>query len=225
LETGPFVDYYEFLMISPQADRAMVEWAARLMLARYGKMNEKQADEQKYNLVKEAYRTLADPKRRAAYDIERLELTEKPAAKAVEGGVSALPARIDGEAIDPASIHIELTANIDDVRLQKRIRGGIMSALYDVILTRPRNPELGRAEIARAVGISIDEMEFAIWYCREQGLLRTTAQGLYSISTRGVDWVEGGGVAHLSEKLGPQVIAGEPAGRLGQAAAGPRRVV
>ncbi len=223
MENGPFVDYYEFLMISPQADRAMVEWAARLMLARYGKKNDQQGDEQKYNLVKEAYRTLADPKRRAAYDQERLERTEKPVAQAVEPGTSALPARIEGEAIDPESIHIELTANIDDVRLQKRIRQGIMSSLYDVIITRPRNPELGRAEIARAVGVSIDEMEFAIWYCREQGLLCSTAQGLYSISTKGVDWVESGGVPHLSEKPGPQIIAGEPAGRVGQAAAGARR--
>jgi curved DNA-binding protein len=225
LENGPFVDYYEFLMISPQADRAMVEWAVRLMLARYGKKNDQQADEQKYNLVKDAYRTLADPKRRAAYDKERLGRTEGVSASGPMQGAAALPARVEGEPLDPELIRVELTANVNDVRLQKRIRQGIMSALYDVMITRPRNPELGRAEIARAVGVSIDEMEFAIWYCREQGLLRTTAQGLYALSTKGVDWVENGGVAHLSDKPGSQTVAGEPVGRVGQVAAGPRRVV
>lgn len=233
MENSPFVDYYEFLMISRQADRAMVEWAVRLMLARYGKKNDQQADEAKYNLVKEAYRTLADPKRRAAYDKEREERLppEQPAAA---GGAASLPERAEGEPLDPADVRVELTATLTDVRLQRRIRQGIMSALYDVITTRPRNPELGRAEIARAIGITIDEMEFGIWYCREQGILRTTAQGLYAISTKGVDWVENGGVEHLTER--PQRLAAEglaprseqtnrEQANRDQAAVGPRRVV
>lgn len=224
MENGPFVDYYDFLMISPQADRAMVEWAVRLMLARYGKKNDQQADEEKYNLVKEAYRALADPKRRAAYDQQREEILAKNAATAPAANVSTLPARLEGQRVEPESVRIELTATVDDVRLQKRIRQGIMSSLYDVITTRPRNPELGRAEIARSIGLTIDDMEFGIWYCREQGLLRTTAQGLYAITTKGVDWVENGGVGHLTEKPGPQIISADSP-RLGQAAAGPRRVL
>ncbi len=223
MDNGPFVDYYDFLMISPQADRAMVEWAVRLMLARYGKKNDQQGDEEKYNLVKEAYRTLADPKRRAAYDQQREE-SLAPAPAAGGGKVSTLPARLEGERLEPEAVQVELTATIEDVRVQRRIRQGIMSSLYDVITTRPRNPELGRAEIARAIGLTIDDMEFGIWYLREQGLLRTTAQGLYAITTKGVDWVENGGVSHLTEKPGPQVISPE-APRLGQAAAGPRRVL
>jgi hypothetical protein len=224
LENGPFVDFYEFLMISPQADRAMVEWAVRLMLARYGKKNDQQGDEEKYGLVKEAYRILADPKRRAAYDKDRE--AHRPSPEAVAGGLSTMPEREDGALPNPDSIHVRLTATIDDVRLQKRIRQGIMASLYDVMITRPRNPELGRADIARAIGVSIDQMEFAIWYLREQNLLRTTPQGLYAMSTKGVDWVENGGVDHLSEKLDePQAPAEQPALRLGQAAVGPRRVV
>jgi hypothetical protein len=225
LENGPFVDYYEFLMISPQADRAMVEWAVRLMLARYGKKNDQQGDEEKYNLVKEAYRVLADPKRRAAYDKDRQAML--PSTEAVtSGGVSTMPERVEGAPLDPDSIHVSLVANIDDVRLQKRIRQGLMSSLYDVMITRPRNPELGRADIARAIGVSIDQMEFAIWYLRERELLRTTPQGLYAVTTKGVDWVENGGVEHLTEKpAAPTLSADQPTLRLGQAAVGPRRVV
>ena len=223
LENGPFVDYYEFLMISPQADRAMVEWAVRLMLARYGKKNDQQGDEEKYNLVKEAYRVLADPKRRAGYDKDREAYL--PSGEVLgAGGASAMPERADGAPLDPDSIHVSLVATLDDVRLQKRIRQGLMSSLYDIMITRPRNPELGRAEIARVIGVSIDQMEFAIWYLREQEFLRTTPQGLYTLTTKGVDWVENGGVGHLTEK--PEAPApGQPALRLGQAAVGPRRVV
>ena len=227
MENGPLIDYYEFLMISPQADRAMVEWAVRLMLTRYGKKNEQQADAEKYELVKEAYRTLADPKRRAAYDKERAQsLRPAPEAAPASAAPSALPERLEGGPIDPQTVRVELTATLEDVRLQKRLRQAIMSSIYDVIITRPRNPELGRAEIARAIGVRIDEIEFAIWYLRERELLRTTSQGLYAISTAGVDWVENGGVQHLSEKTAPQPLPGRAeAPRLEQAAVGPRRVV
>lgn len=224
MENGPFVDYYEFLMISPHADRPMVEWAVRLMLTRYGKKNDQQGDEDKYNLVKEAYRALADPKRRAAYDKDRekfLPGAEVHAAAASPNGSD----EEDEELQDPESIQVVLKANLDHVRLQKRMRQGIMSALYDVITTRPRNPELGRAEIARAMGVTIDQMEFAIWYCRERELLRTTPQGLYAITTKGVDWVENGGVAHLTEKPRPATTPHEPQALREQAAVGPRRVV
>ncbi|MBI1356663.1 MAG: DnaJ domain-containing protein [Acidobacteria bacterium] len=226
MENGPFVDYYEFLMVSPQADRAMVEWAVRLMLTRYGKKNEQQSDPEKYELVKEAYRTLADPKRRAAYDKEREQHLAQ--ARGPQGGSSGnvLPVRLEGEPLDPATVQVELNAGIEDVLTQKRLRQAIMSTLYDVMITRPRNPELGRAEIARAIQVRIDETEFAIWYLRERELLRTTNQGLYAITTDGVDWVENGGVPHLTEKASPQPLAGrsEMAPRLEHAAAGPRRV-
>jgi hypothetical protein len=89
------------------------------------------------------------------------------------------------------------------------MRQGVMSSLYDIVVTRPRNPELGRADIARAMNARIDEIEFTIWFLRENDLLKTTNQGLYGITAKGVEWVENGGVPHLSERPaapGPQPL-------------------
>lgn len=203
LSTEQFVDYYEYLMISPNADRAMIEWAVRLMLTRYGKKNGEQADSAKYELVKEAYRTLADPKRRELYDSLRREQASSSEGPEETDSLEALsravvPARPKGQRISGDSIQIEQSVTLADVEVQKRLRQGVMSALYDIVVTRPRNPELGRAEIARAIGVSIDETEFTIWFLRERELLRTTNQGLYAISAKGVEWVENGGLPHLA---------------------------
>ncbi len=199
MPTEQFVDYYEFLMVSPTADRAMIEWAVRLMLTRYGKKNGEHADPAKYQLVKEAYRTLADPKRRELYDSLRKDQLGPAPGPAETNGQAVVPARKQrDQKVTVDSVQVEQTATLDDVRLQRRMREGVMSALYDIVVTRPRNPELGRAEIARAMGARIDEIEFTIWFLREHGLLKTTNQGLYGITAEGVEWVENGGVAHLT---------------------------
>ncbi|MEZ5361075.1 MAG: DnaJ domain-containing protein [Bryobacterales bacterium] len=205
MSTEPFIDYYEFLMVSPTADRAMIEWAVRLMLTRYGNKNGEQSDPAKYELVKEAYRTLADPKRRELYDSlrksqvappeedEPIEFEPPPASA---GAVA--PVRTKDRKVSIESVVVEQTATRADVELQLKLRQGVMSALYDIVVTRPRNPELGRAEIARSMGARIDEIELTIWFLREKDLLKTTNQGLYSITAKGVEWVENGGVPHLA---------------------------
>ena len=249
MQNDDFVDYYDFLMVSPNADRAMIEWAVRLMLARYGKKNEQTADPKKVERVRDAYRTLADPARRAAYDRirqDRLGLVNPgdlpapggsgegpaPAPQPVlrQADPAPMPRGDDVPRTDPDQIRVELTAGIEDVRYQRKVRQAVMSALYDILVTRPRNPELGRAEIARAIGVTPDEIEFAVWFLRDQGLMKTTTQGLYSLTSNGADWVERGGVPHLSPKpaevidrLAPK--SAEPEPPRPAAAGGPRRVL
>ena len=234
MATDQFVDYYEFLMVSPTADRAMIEWAVRLMLTRYGKKTGEDADPAKYELVKEAYRTLADPKRRELYDALRRDHAEPiephETFEAPPGAIATLRTKDNNVTVE--SIRVEQTATAADVELQIRLRQGVMSALYDIVVTRPRNPELGRAEIARAMEARIDEIEFTIWFLREKELLRTTNQGLYGITAKGVDWVEGGGVPHLTPSARedggakPKAATTEANGvPHSLAASGPRRVV
>ena len=221
-EEAPYVDYYELLMISAQADRAMIEWSVRLMLARYGPKNGQAADPVKYEQVKEAFRTLVDPAKREAYDA--LRAARSRSAEPSSGAeIAALPERRhDDRPLAPEAVRIELTAAASDVRLQKRLRQGVVSALYDIVVTRPRNPEMGRAEIARTIGVRNDDLEFAFWFLRERELIRTTNQGLYAITAAGVEWVESGGVPHLAEQSGPRPVDTETAGPI-PAVAGARR--
>lgn len=207
MESGIETDYYDLLMISPQADKPMVEWAVRLMLTRYAK-NKETADEKKAELVKQAYRTLADPKRREAYDTERARQSGDRRKHSSNGEPSVEIDQYERPTDAPEldRIRVRHTATVADVVLQQKLRQGVISCLYDIVIRRPRNPELDRGEIARAVGVRHDDLEFTIWLLRERNLLRTTTQGAYTITSAGVEWAESGGIPHLSEQEGPRAV-------------------
>lgn len=206
-----FVDYYDFLMVSPQADKAMLEWAVRLMLTRYGPKTPETADAEKYETTKAAYRALVDSAKREEYD--KLWVKHKGQPGPAEAGKRERrnsPSRAGQPPLE--KIQVELEATEDDVRLQVRMRQAVLSALYDVLITNPRNIELGRAEVAKAIHCRIDDLEFPIWFLRERGLIKTSNAGDYSITSDGVQWVEGGGVPHLAPKASPKVVEELPTG-------------
>lgn len=169
------IDYYEFLMISPTADRQMIEWAARLMLARYDPQKSKTPDEKKCQLAKEAFRTLADPKRRAAYDAE-------------------LGAK------QPTTTRLGVKASVtrQDVIEAQQMRQTIMLLLYQAVLRNPRDPDVGRTELARQVGVATQDLEFGLWFLRERDWITATQAGSYAITVIGAEWVEAGGVPQLA---------------------------
>ena len=206
---GEFIDYYELLMVSPRADRGMIEWAARLMLTRYGKKGGKTADPGKCEQVKDAYKTLVKPEEREAYD--KLHKQHCDSSSTSGNGkppqLAPMPGR-EAPTLDPTTIRLEPLATPRDVEVNKVLRQATLSTLYDVLVTRPRNPEADRVEIARALGVPSDDLEVTLWFLRESGMMRTTNQGAYSITAKGVEWAEAGGIPHLCEDPpGPQVVA------------------
>jgi curved DNA-binding protein len=204
LSETEFVDYYGFLMVSPQADRAMVEWAVRLMLTRFGPKNAETADAEKYEFTKAAYRALVDPAKRAEYDGVWNQQKGDAAASPAGSPERRSSARNGQPPIE--KIVVQLEATVDDVYLQIKIRQAVLSALYDVMITNPRQPDMGRSEIAKSVNCRIDDLEFGIWFLRERGVIKTSNSGLYAITSEGVEWVESGGVPHLTPKSAPQSV-------------------
>jgi hypothetical protein len=174
VENGTFIDYYEFLMISPTADRQMIEWAARLMLARYDPRKSQTPDEAKCELVKEAFRTLAEPKRRAEYDAELSKQKPQP------------------------SVDIKGAITRTDVSNAQQLRRAIMMVLYQTMLQTPRNPDMGRTDLARLVGVATQDLEFGLWFLREKEWIIATQAGSYSITVEGAEWVESGGIPELA---------------------------
>lgn len=206
-----FVDYYDFLMVSPRADKAMLEWAVRLMLTRYGPKTPETADAAKYETTKLAYRALIDPVKREEYDQLWVKHKGQPSpATAVKRERRTTSIRPGNRSLE--KICVELEATEEDVRLQLRLRQAVLSALYDALITDPRNPERGRNEIAKAIHCRVDDLEFPVWFLRERGLIKTSNAGDYSITSDGVQWVEAGGVPHLAPKASPKVVEELPTG-------------
>jgi DnaJ-class molecular chaperone len=67
-QTPTFVDYYELMQISPNAERETIQRVYRLLAARFHPDNTETGDMAKFLRLNEAYRTLIDAGSRAAYD-------------------------------------------------------------------------------------------------------------------------------------------------------------
>ena len=63
-----FIDFYEDLQVSPNADMETIERIYRLFAKRYHPDNSISGDTEKFNVIAEAYSLLSDPEKRAAYD-------------------------------------------------------------------------------------------------------------------------------------------------------------
>ena len=66
-----FADYYEVLQISPNADQETIERMYRFLAKRYHPDNKTNGNDEKFKLLLEAYRTLCDPEKRVAYDVDQ----------------------------------------------------------------------------------------------------------------------------------------------------------
>jgi len=66
----PFVDHYETLQLSPNASAEMIERVYRVLAKRYHPDNRETGSVDRFTEVQTAFDTLADPARRAAYDVK-----------------------------------------------------------------------------------------------------------------------------------------------------------
>jgi len=184
----------------------MIEWAVRLMLTRYGQKGGKTADPERCEQVRQAYQTLVTPEERESYD--KLHAAQTSSLTPVNTSKPRSKPGREAATLDPDTIRLEPLATARDVEVNKALRMAALSTLYDVLVTRPRNPEADRVEIARAIGVTSDDLEVALWYLRESGFMMTTHQGAYSITAKGVEWAEAGGIPHLVEDPpGPRAVA------------------
>src|SRR5262245_8714629 len=69
MEDTQFVDYYEILEISPNANSGTIDRMFRFLAQRYHPDNRDTGDRAQFDAIMEAHDTLSDPAKRAQYDI------------------------------------------------------------------------------------------------------------------------------------------------------------
>ena len=75
----------------------------------------------------------------------------------------------------------------DDVETDRRIRVGILSLLYATRRQDVRAPGLGTYELERTLGCPEHQMQFHIWYLKENAWIQRLDSGKYAITVSGVD--------------------------------------
>lgn len=160
-----FVDYYELLQLSPNANSETVERVYRLLAKRYHPDNQSTGDTDKFTEIRQAYEVLNDPDRRAAYD-----------------------SRYDRNRGQVWDIFDE-ASKFDGHEHDRRIFHGLLSLLYVARRRDVRQPGLGTMYLEKMLGCPQEHLEFPIWYLKQRSWVEVLENGQLAITADGVDKV------------------------------------
>ena len=160
-----FVDYYEALQISPNADQETVHRVYRVQAQRFHPDNQETGSASAFRLIADAYQVLSDPKKRADYDAQHR--SSRPQAK-----------------FDP---NVSPASTLPD---EHRKRHEILTILYRKRLSHPDQPAMGLRDLLDLLGMQREQLEFSLWYLKEGGYLLRTDSARHSITLKGVELIE-----------------------------------
>ncbi len=162
-----FVDYYELMQISPNAEVATVQRVYRMLAARYHPDNPETGDTDKFVQLQKAYAVLSDPEARSAYDSQLTQQSSQPM---------------------PVFEMKEFVVGID-AEMNRRI--GVLCLLYNRRRASADHPGLSVLDMETKMSLPREYLEFTIWYLKEKGLVRRDeSTSEIMISAEGIDFVE-----------------------------------
>lgn len=166
MNKSEFVDYYELLQLSPNADTESIDRLFRHLAKKFHPDNTRFANKDKFLQISEAHQILSDPESRAGYDIKYQDYWNHKWTLASEA--SQMP-----------------TPCADKVTREK-----ILSLLYVQRRRSMNRPGLGEVEMARLLNTPLELVEFHLWYLKAKGWAERLDTGHVAITALGVDQAE-----------------------------------
>jgi curved DNA-binding protein len=174
MQVPAFIDFYEVLQISPNADSDTIHRIYRILAQRFHPDNQETGNPENFKTLTDAYHTLTDPEKRAAYDVQHRE-SRRLTWRIFDQ--STAPMGVDGE---------------------RRKRDGVLTLLYRKRVATPDQPSLMLKDLEELLGVPKEHLEFTVWYLRESQLIQRADNGRFIITLKGVDAAE----AALDRKSG-----------------------
>jgi hypothetical protein len=177
------LNFYELLQVDRDAHPTIIRYAYRFLAAMYHPDNSESGNAEKFRIITEAWRTLSDDGKRAAYDMSlgaKVSAAPPPGAPGVTTGAN--------------------TDNFGKFSLPKIPKTGIsydetelrLAILQILLSQRKKKPLSGGATAKMVMDIldinDIPVIEFSFWYLREKGLVEM-GERVFMISVRGVDYI------------------------------------
>lgn len=186
---------YQLLHVDRDAHVTIIRYAYRFLAAQYHPDNGETGDAEKFRIITEAWKTLSDEGKRAAYDMSlgaqeqnRGGTQHKAQPKVNEFGRDALPTMVK--------------AGISWNEIELRL-----AVLQVLLAARKKKPASGGASGKMLMDClqldSIIEIEFALWYLREKRYIETGER---------VFMITGAGLDYLTDQLSKTQILEGPAG-------------
>ena len=154
------------MQISPNADLDTIHRVYRILAQRLHPDNHETGNAELFRVLTDAYQTLSDPEKRAAFDIEHR------AAR-----------RLTWKIFDQ-------TTSSQGVEAERRKRSGILALLYRKRISQPDQPAMSLKEFEDLLGVPKEHLEFTLWYLKEGQFVTRTDNGRHSITLKGVDLAE-----------------------------------
>src|SRR6185437_5068023 len=168
--------FYSLLMVDPQAHPTVIRYDYRFLAGMYHPDNAESGNTEMFRVVTDAFRTLSDPGKRAAYDAQ-VGVKTPPAGQPSPSGLGG-----NNSHGLPNIPKTGLSYNEVELRL----------AVLQILLTaRKKRTQTGGASakvLMDVLGIDMAEMEFVLWYLREKNLISRT-ESMFQISVHGVDYL------------------------------------
>lgn len=161
-----FVDFYELMQISPNAEPDTIHRVYRMLATRFHPDNPETGNMDRFLILNKAHRILSDPDARALYDIEHQSRRVSPIGIF---GLKDFAIGIDGEA---------------------NRRMGVLCLLYNRRRSDPDRPGLSVLELETIMILPREHLLFTLWYLKEKDLVRMDQNSDYVISSSGADYVE-----------------------------------
>lgn len=161
-----FVDFYETMQISPNADLDTVHRVYRILAQRFHPDNKETGSAETFFNLTTAYQVLSDPEKRAAFDIEHRTTR-----------------RLTWKIFDQ-------TTSAQGVEAERRKRSGILALLYRKRIAQPDQASMSLKDFEELLGVPKEHLEFTLWYLKEGLFVTRSDNGRYSITLKGVDLAE-----------------------------------
>ena len=166
MSSNEFVDFYDLLQLSSNADSETIERIFRHLAKKLHPDHSDQTNNDRFIKIVEAHQVLSDPVARAGYDVMYQDYWNRKWKL--------------------ASVASDMSEMGDD----KLTRERLLSLLY---VQRRRNmlsPGLGEYEIARLLTTPLELVEFHLWYVKSKGWVERLETGHLAITALGVDQAE-----------------------------------
>ncbi len=169
-----FMDLYEILQISPNAEPDTIHRVYRILAMRYHPDNPQTGDIDKFQCLTEAHHVLSDPEQRARYDEQYRAARSAP-----------LPV-FQGK---------EFLVGVEAQSMQ---RIGALTLLYNQRRHNPESPALSLLDLEALMAIPREHLMFTVWYLKAKHYIESNDSSHLTITEAGVDYVEENADSHPS---------------------------
>jgi len=187
MENGTFVNHYEILGVSLNADSDVIEHKFRHLARRYHPDNQATGDRARFESILVAHDTLKDAVKRARYhsDFQHHLGACPPLGEAAGDSAKADESQAASE--NEASGDDEAAGDGFGIERDVDIQNRLLTMLYLRRRTNIQNPGVGDAELEVLSGCPENQLDFHLWYLKEKGWIARGDDGLIAITVEGVD--------------------------------------